>query len=1236
MTLPADVSQVTSSFTVKATCFGLLGCDTIEGFMNVYVPYITISMPSPLGVLSDTPHLFIMEPISVGGRGNLIEWSADSAFTASYTDTSPTSISAIVNPGADTLIWLRAIDSVTGCVSKAATIQMIVMSTDTLPDPVYDTIITQCVGTSVEIPIANTHGGYLYSLRIDTTVVASSLGNDDVLILNTGAIDTMTLFNIIAADTTKTTYEILDSAILVMVLEPVDTPIFYEGDTFVYALDSLVYIAVAENAVFTNYSILSGDATIDTLTGVVFHPNSDFVVRATATGLTGCGTTTADLQVTVTNIASPIAPESQYVVADSFEAKTVTLSAVQAGEGGDEIEWAVNLDFDNSTIVSSPADIGLMLEAGSDSLIWLRSRNSTTGKVSRSLRRQRKNEYKVMSAGILDKTHWEYNAERSDEFTYGDLAELRNSDKWFFGICFDAGSALPVDCDIENCATHWVLAKNESTGNWYQQSEDYINNYTTETGDGGEVDILDPGIAAFTATKLALPKTSPYNATTCAYPFEAPLSFHYQSGGVVAKNFVVNLSETSLMELRCITPAGTGAWPSFWTFGGSFEFDMFENYNGASKTTSNVHDNDRPEGQRGCQYSTWKKTDCDYSQDWHTYSILINTEEIIFFVDGKETRSIDRTVNPYPQNMTNGNKGILTFGLGIQQGADDESYQMLVDYFRYYTPKANTGSECNIPKRSLQNLDVCTAKTLENTRYSSTLSHHYPAPVVNSFIHVTRDITGANLGVISSGSNTKVFFNSYTLCGIATQYSNGLWTESAILPVEFFKVWLPFHGKVNIPLPRFPDVKNYITPVTEKLVYYQSLGNRLQYYSYNSFWGLWEKRIPLIAGKKNRPIPANCAGYLNTDFAGRIWYKGTDKKIWCWNPLLKEHTSLNHTSLVEGSMVMHTCGCLTYYCDNQHNLRQMQWHNGTWTSSANPVVDIWEIPLHGTIPQHVNILGDLLIDEAEGRSRVYFIGSNHAVYYYSWITQETVKLKFSSVQDANNNETRCELYHNAASQLTLSPDGNMIYYRGTDDKIWYYFSDREDSKILIDNDELLLVARENWNKTPMDYSSSIMGPMAFKPGPFGDLYYAGQRNKLHVVKWVSADIPAPCPESDGWQIASYKTDNSNGTDMPEVKDSHDSSRAALDTSNVISVKVYPNPSHDVFFIEIAGVESGSFIDIQIETPAGKAVFESRQRIAAGSKYHHLRWDADNVPLGLYLYKIYSGKGQVSYGKIIKM
>ena len=202
--------------------------------------------PAPVSVASDTAYDFVFDSIYAGFGANQMEWALDSAFISSVVDTPYCTISLTVPPDSFQLIWLRSTDTVSGCVSDVRSTILIAAPSlvfDTLPD----TTMAVCEGTSALLYVLNSEIGWRYDLRIDTFIVSSAYGNDSLLGVATGTIDTATIFNILATDTAFLTSAVIDS-VIVIVFEPVGTPLFINSETLIYIYDTICYSAIAKNS----------------------------------------------------------------------------------------------------------------------------------------------------------------------------------------------------------------------------------------------------------------------------------------------------------------------------------------------------------------------------------------------------------------------------------------------------------------------------------------------------------------------------------------------------------------------------------------------------------------------------------------------------------------------------------------------------------------------------------------------------------------------------------------------------------------------------------------------------------------------------------------------------------------------------------------------------------------------------------------------------------------------------
>lgn len=94
-------------------------------------------------------------------------------------------------------------------------------------------------------------------------------------------------------------------------------------------------------------------------------------------------------------------------------------------------------------------------------------------------------------------------------------------------------------------------------------------------------------------------------------------------------------------EIRCRLPEGKGLWPAFWMFGGETEIDVFEVCG------------ERPKWIKGSlhrwgetKYSnTGKYKGVDHSEDFHTYAVEWDRDELRWYVDGEQIHSRGRFVD---------------------------------------------------------------------------------------------------------------------------------------------------------------------------------------------------------------------------------------------------------------------------------------------------------------------------------------------------------------------------------------------------------------------------------------------------------------------------------------------------------------------------------------------------------------------------------------------------------------
>ncbi|MBB4004793.1 MAG: glycoside hydrolase family 16 protein [Aurantimonas endophytica] len=145
-------------------------------------------------------------------------------------------------------------------------------------------------------------------------------------------------------------------------------------------------------------------------------------------------------------------------------------------------------------------------------------------------------------------------------------------------------------------------------------------------------------------------------------------------------------------EMRAKFPAGEGVWPAFWLVGverladnpaGTAEIDVVEHYGRApAEYSSSVHVWPIAEGVK--KSSVTHKTPVprgSLSDDFHRYGVLIEAEQMRFYLDGTEVWS-----HPTPEFHRQPMFILLNLGLGAGWPIENapNPAEMKVDYVRAY------------------------------------------------------------------------------------------------------------------------------------------------------------------------------------------------------------------------------------------------------------------------------------------------------------------------------------------------------------------------------------------------------------------------------------------------------------------------------------------------------------------------------------------------------------------------
>ena len=264
----------------------------------------------------------------------------------------------------------------------------------------------------------------------------------------------------------------------------------------------------------------------------------------------------------------------------------------------------------------------------------------------------------------------------------------------------------------------------------------------------------------------------------------------------------------------------------------------------------------------------------------------------------------------------------------------------------------------------------------------------------------------------------------------------------------------------------------------------------------------------------------------------------------------------------------------------------------------------------------------------EVNNRVYYIGTDGAIWYYNYSynysslnASDAIKLGYAST-DGNNKYSIypvAQTYYNASSNLTLSADKKMLYYKGTDYNLWYYFTDQENSE-------------PNWNRRPFMYNTPIQGPIVQLGADNNSLFYVDNDSRLDWAISVNGDNPVRCQ----YGLNSTDQNNYKFDSIGTFNDTVVTPRLSLGDSS-FQVTAYPNPSENSFTISITGVNnSNNHFELKIYSMQVSPVYTTSSNMTYGSNHYTFIWDASKVSNGIYFYTLKEDNGLILTGKLVKM
>lgn len=147
-------------------------------------------------------------------------------------------------------------------------------------------------------------------------------------------------------------------------------------------------------------------------------------------------------------------------------------------------------------------------------------------------------------------------------------------------------------------------------------------------------------------------------------------------------------------EARLKLPVESGAWPAFWLFSGPTEIDILDGVNYDADVAkpggilNNVIQNNSPPPSYAdeCRYEPWDTPEwvTHFNDDYHVYTLVWTPELVAFFLDGREIRTVPKSVVGTTGNVAHD----LMVSMQTYVWADaDESFALDVDYVRVLKPR---------------------------------------------------------------------------------------------------------------------------------------------------------------------------------------------------------------------------------------------------------------------------------------------------------------------------------------------------------------------------------------------------------------------------------------------------------------------------------------------------------------------------------------------------------------------
>lgn len=603
---------------------------------------------------------------------------------------------------------------------------------------------------------------------------------------------------------------------------------------------------------------------------------------------------------------------------------------------------------------------------------------------------------------------------------------------------------------------------------------------------------------------------------------------------------ITPLEPYGLFEARIKVPSNSEGKAAFWLFGWGggqtgIEIDILEQVrdnNGVDQVdhmTNNLHN--WPSGgnsSSSCQQHLVSDYN-DLHERFHTYSVVWTPNEVTFFINGRETRTINNLLTATPGRV----HLLLEINPKRKSGhypnPGVRDYSMQVDWIRVYQFKNNN---TNLSYKSTQNW--------MNTNVSSFSSSSFPQPR-NSYGSIASNPNNPN-EVYYIGTDDQLY--------VAKRIFGGDWTidrcvDSNNNAFSNIKGDLEYHHLLN---------RLIFVGSDSKLQYLGKLGG-------NKFWKGWVD--PQYWSRPQSANASSAEGCIDVSSNGNIAYKGHDDQMHVYkfqNGAFAYYKpaytygggcqDLVHNDIYFGE------GNDVFYKTLDGRLRMFWFANGTYSHSH---VD----HCNSSSSQKVSLNpGSISGSVAQG---IYYIGnSDSKLHEFRW-SPGNQSFQHFLVPYYYNDYLDGAIYSNDKVRSSVTLINNKVYYVGHDGRIqvlnkishYYWTHDWIDDYTMTSR----YFGKNFWNPCSDLIATSD-----------GNLVYSSLSNQLRTFRFEDCEVlNPPCQNTPMESVYLRNGDNKENSE--------------------IELKLSPNPVMDKLSFQTS-LDADVF-DVQIVSLTGRVMSQSK-------------------------------------------